>query len=357
MRKPLTTSRYWLTVALAAVGSFALVWTWIAAVPLAYLDPEYADWHAKQVLLHRCDLGELVLAGDSRAAADVIPAALPVKSTNLAVGGGTPIEAYVALTRALRCPVPPRRVVISLDAAHFMKPDLFWERTVRFGFLARADVALVRQVALDLGDAPAFDAHQSDGLSMGLRAALYAVRFPPLYFGSLVKGGVFLRWWRNTRTLRAGIEARGHYYFGTDPGSSVAAVEAHVPRFRPMPVMDWYFDRTLAMLADHGIPVDFISMPMNQATWQEVQPAFHDAFVTYLAFYEARYPGFHVVGPAMPHWPDRFFGDGFSHLNPEGAARFSAMFGRCLAERMAGAADLSSCQQDALMMAGVSRTR
>ena len=34
----------------------------------------------------------------------------------------------------------------------------------------------------------------------------------------------------------------------------------------------------------------------------------------------------------MPHWPDALFGDGFAHLNPDGAARFSAGLGRCLGE-------------------------
>ena len=32
----------------------------------------------------------------------------------------------------------------------------------------------------------------------------------------------------------------------------------------------------------------------------------------------------------MPHWPDRFFGDQFCHLNPEGAELFSAQ----LAQRL-----------------------
>ena len=71
-------------------------------------------------MLQRCDLGEVLVVGDSRAAVDVMPALLPVQVTNLAVGGGMPIEAYIAVARALACPVPPRRVVISLDAAHFV---------------------------------------------------------------------------------------------------------------------------------------------------------------------------------------------------------------------------------------------
>ena len=111
--------RYLAVLALTAVVGFALVWAWVAAMPLAYLDPEYPAWRAKLDLLRRCDLGDVLVVGDSRAAVDVMPALLPVRATNLAVGGGETIEAYVALSRALACPVPPRRVVISLDAGAF----------------------------------------------------------------------------------------------------------------------------------------------------------------------------------------------------------------------------------------------
>jgi hypothetical protein len=33
-----------------------------------------------------------------------------------------------------------------------------------------------------------------------------------------------------------------------------------------------------------------------------------------------------VTGPVVRPWEDKWFGDGFSHLNPAGAERFSAQF-------------------------------
>lgn len=89
--------------------------------------------------------------------------------------------------------------------------------------------------------------------------------------------------------------------------------------FAPLPVLDQYFDRMLALLAARGIEVDFVAMPMNDTTRQAVRPDVRAAFAAQLAAYAARYPNFHVVGDAMPHWPDRWFGDGYSHLNPDGA--------------------------------------
>lgn len=329
-------NRYLAGMLLTAVLGFALVWIWVAAMPLAYLDPEYPAWRAKLDLLRHCDLGDVLVLGDSRAAVDVIPTLLPVRATNLAVGGGESIEAYAALSRALTCPVPPRRVVISLDAAHFTQPDLFWERSVRFGFLNTADLSALQRAESQANDTSFAAPQRPDGLPASLRARLYAWRFPPLYFNSLLRGGVLLRWWSNRRAYTAVLAARGQYFFGRDAGSSTIAVEGHMQAFRPLPVLDRYFDRMLALLATRDIPADFVAMPMNRTTRASVRPDVRAAFTRYLAGYAARYPGFHVVGPVMPAWPDRYFGDAFSHLNPRGATRLSAAFGRCLRRRLAG---------------------
>jgi hypothetical protein len=309
-----------------AATAFAAVWLWVALAPLTFLDPEYASWLAKERFLAHCDLGGVVLVGDSRAAADIEPALLPVRATNLALGGGEPIEAYVALHRALACANPPNRVVISFSAGHFVLPDLFWQRSVGYGFLSFMDLEQLRTASRHLRDDSIYAMPLSDGLPPRFRAALYALRFPPLYFGSLLHGGVFLRAWENEAGLDRATRSRGQYFFGTAPGASVVAIDGHLETFRPLPILDWYFDRMLALLAARGIEADFVATPMNEATWDSVRPEVRTAFTAYLQRYAARYPNLHLIGPAMPHWPDRYFGDAFSHLNPEGAARFSRAF-------------------------------
>jgi hypothetical protein len=57
-------------------------------MPMAFMDAEYASFRAKQVMLDRCDLGDVIVVGDSRAAANIIPERLPMRATNLATGGG-----------------------------------------------------------------------------------------------------------------------------------------------------------------------------------------------------------------------------------------------------------------------------
>nr|WP_294545408.1 hypothetical protein [uncultured Rhodopila sp.] len=315
---------------LSAAISFGLAWAWVAAMPMAFMEPEYASWRAKQVMLERCDLGEAIILGDSRAAAGILPARLPFKAANLAVGGGEAIEAYAALRRALACPSPPRLAILSFDPGHFVRPDAVWDRSVRFGFLSAADVGGLRDVSISLNDLSVYDASRAGGLPPVVRDALYRLRFPVFYFASLAHGGVFLRWPGNQARLRDALDSRGQYYFGLGQGSDVVAVEGHLDGFRPLPVLDHYFAGVLALLDAHGIESRFVAMPVNEATWNQVDPAVPGQFAAYLAAFERQYPRFRAAAEIMPHWPDRFFGDLFCHLNPEGAELFSAQ----LAQRL-----------------------
>lgn len=330
MFRPLSPKQFVALMGGTAAALFGLTWLWIATMPMAFLDPEYPAWRAKLMLLADCDLGQTLILGDSRAATAMMPAGWRTRATNLAVGGGEPIEALAALDRALRCKVLPRLVILSFDAVHFTEPDLFWERTARFGFVDANEIATLRDVSHRLGDVSIYEVRHTDGLPSWLRDAMYRVRFPSLYFTSLVKGGVLLRWPRNRAMLAATLAARGQYFFGTAPGSDVVAEDGHLPRFRPLPVLAWYFNRILQQLAARGIPAVFIAVPMNDATAHAVTPGVPAAFRAWLAEYEVRYPGFRVIGDVMPHWPDPWFGDGFAHLNPAGAVQFSTGVERCL---------------------------
>ncbi|HJS87702.1 MAG TPA: hypothetical protein VJ779_19790 [Acetobacteraceae bacterium] len=330
MTRRLSPRAYLAIAALAGGCVLALAWTWVALMPLAFFDPEYAAWAAKMDMLARCDLGEVMVVGDSRAAAGIVPALMPRATSNLAMGGGKAIEALSVVRRALACPNPPRRVVISLSPAQFTRPDLFWERTVRYGLLSASELAELERTSRDAGDWSVFEDGHGDGLTGKVRAALYEIRFPALYFGSLTKGGVFLRLRGNRRALAAGLLSRGQYFFGTEPGCDAVAVEGHLPAFRPLPVLDRYFDRLLALLAARHVRTEFVAIPINQETWRATQPAMRSTFASYLHAYEVKYPNFRIVGPVLLSWPDRFFGDAFSHLNPAGARLLSARLAACL---------------------------
>lgn len=292
-------------------------------MPMAFMDAEYPSWRAKQVLTERCNLGETIILGDSRAAADIMPRRLPFRASNLAVGGGEAVEAYTAMVHALGCPRLPARVIISIVPTHFVYHDLFWERSVRYGLMSASDIAGLRQASHQTGDLSLYGSNPIDAFPLPIRDLLYRARFPALYFANLVHGGGFLRWSRNQRILQDTLAAEGHYFFGTDNGSDIVAAEGHLKAFQALPILDHYFNELLSLLNNRGIDAEFIAMPMNDATWRRIHPQVRDQFDAYLQSYERRYPRFRVTGDIMPHWPDRFFGDQFGHLNQEGAERFS----------------------------------
>lgn len=333
--------RYLRVMALSGLISFALVWLWVATMPMAYLDPEYPSWRAKEMLLARCDLGEIAVLGDSRAAVAILPDRLPVRAVNLAVGGGEAIETLAQARRMLACPHPPKRVILSLDAGHFMQPDLFWERSVRYGLLDTDDLADLRRATRRTGDNSVYGERPMPLVPDTVRSWLVRADFPTFSFGSLTHAAGGLRWWRNQRILAATLASRGQYYFGTAPGSDAVALDGHLDAFRPLPVLDDAFGRLLALLDHRGIDTWFVAMPVNEATWLASSPAMRAEFLSYLRMYERMYPRFHVAADVLPHWPDRYFGDEFCHLNQAGAERYSAM----LAQRLQAAPP--STQNDA----------
>ena len=324
--------RYLRLLLLSAGLTFLGLWAWIALAPLAYLDPEYPYWHVKLDLLDRCDLGELVVLGDSRPAVGIIPALLPVRATNLAVGGGKPIEALAIARRMLACPDPPTRVILSLDPGHLMLPDLLWERSVRYGLLRRSDLAELADLSAETDDWSVHEARRTDGLPPWARALVYAWKLPPLFMNSVLRAGLFLRWPTNLAARRDGLDRRGQYFFGVADGSAGVALDATLGRFEPAPVLDAAFDRLLAVLHERGIETWFVPMPVNEATWHAAPPGLWPAFDAWLATKAGRYRLLRVVRPTAPSWDNRWFGDGFAHLNPAGAERFS----RVLAEAMRG---------------------
>ncbi|MBV8574180.1 MAG: hypothetical protein JOZ58_03950 [Acetobacteraceae bacterium] len=311
------------------MASFAAIWLWIIALPSAFLDREYPIWQAKLRLLDTCDLGSIVVVGDSRAAADIIPALLPGKATNLAIGGSQPVESYFAVKRALACPNPPSVFVLSHSIDHFFHPDTFWTRSARFGFLRFQDLQDVYQTSVRLHDFSTYGT-EADGLPPTLRNWMHATRFPPLHFASLMKGRLFARYWDNERFFERALMDRGHYFWGTAATSDVVTKEAQIRAFRISPVVDHYFKASLALLHDRGIAAVFVMAPINSETGSAIDPAVRAEFASYLRAYAARYPNLRFIGEDLPAWPDRFFGDRLLHMNPAGAELFSRRLAACL---------------------------
>jgi hypothetical protein len=316
--------QYLAAFATAFLLCFGLVWIYTATMPMAFLTRDYPAWIAKRTMLNRCELGSASFFGDSRVMAAIDPRDLPFPSSNLAFSGSSPIEAYFAVNRALRCTDRPKVVVIAYSPGKFMNDGDFWNISARVGMLNFADMREVQRKSRSLHDDEIEALRRGDHLPPLARAALFALRFPPFYFDSLVNGYVAGRYAHNRAAERQILADRGHAFFGTDPGSDALASEASMQDFAASPLINAYFTATLSALASDKIPVVLLSLPINDATCTLMNPAIRAGLVRYLKSTIAAHPGTRFAGPAVPCWPNRLFGDAF-HLNATGAAAYGRL--------------------------------
>jgi hypothetical protein len=324
--------------ALSFLASFGLIWLYVAAMPMAFLTEDYAVWVGKRAMLNECRIGEVSVFGDSRAMAGMVPSEMPIPVANLALSGTSPIETYFAVSRALRCPTPPKLVVISHSSPKFMDDSIYWDFSARTGFLNYAQMRAVDADAARLHDNQIARQRRSDGLALALRDRLFSLRFPPFYFDSLVNGYFASRWGHNRGIAHDIQQDDGHALFGKDPGTSAIAIEGEpgfAQRYAISPLIDSYFSRTLALLAAHHIPVVVLTMPINQATFDKTPAKLNDQLTAYFQAKAKEFPAVHVVGPAIPCWPNQYYGDAW-HLNARGAAAYSAELGPWLQDILAG---------------------
>jgi hypothetical protein len=320
---------------LSFVVSFGLVWLYVATMPMAFLSRDYPLSIAKRTLIDECRAGSVAVFGDSRTLAATVPSVMPIPVTNLAQSGSSPIETFFAVRRALRCDTAPKLVVIAHGPLKFSSDSDYWASFARNGVLNYADMREVDHDAAMLHDTGIQELIPGDQMRPALRELLYSIRFPAFYFDSLVNGFVAARWQHNRNALRENLESSGHALFGTASGSSEVAAEGMHVTYRASPLIDWYFSRTLEMLAERGIPVIYVSIPINHATYARMPGDLSDHFGGYLRSKAKQFPGLHVVGPTIPCWPDEFFGDAW-HLNARGAELYSHTLGTWLAEFLGG---------------------
>jgi hypothetical protein len=275
-------------------------------------------WVAKMEMARTCEHGETTIFGDSRPMAGLIPDHMGRGTVNLSLGGGTPIEFAYLVEQILKCPSLPKRVIVSFPPLHLMEVDAYWERSVLFGFLTFSQMEEVRRISRRLNDKLIYTGKSSDFV---LNYS-YSVSLPAYYFPAMVNGWFVARKEKNSMEMNAVLRSGGHRLFGTAPGSDWYGKEAWLGRFKPAPVLDYYFDKGIALLNKHGIPTYFVSMPLNDVTFRAMRADLHGDFANYLARYSERYGTFQVLGEVLSSLPGKYFGDP-AHLNMAGAKMWS----------------------------------
>lgn len=317
------------------VATFALVWLYVAFLPIAFLADTYVHWVVRQERLAACDLGEVAVFGDSKAQAGIDPRVMSFSVRNFSVAGTSTIETYYAVEAAMRCARPPKIVVLTHGAHVFGGYIGFWNYDSLQGVLTADQRREVEAEAERLHNLDAIGPVPKDGLADFARDWFYTIRFPPLLFPSLLNSGIVTRWPHNRAMLAASRQSLGFASHGLAHGSSAVGEEGAMMSFPVWPLTDAYFHRTLALLEAKGVRTIYVDMPLNRATYDAVPQSVRSAFEGYLRKAMEAAPHFEIAGRGMPCWPNAYFGDK-AHMNPRGAVAFSHDLDAMLREVLSG---------------------
>jgi hypothetical protein len=208
-----------LIVMLSCVAlEFVALWAWVLYKPMAYLDGAYPQWMLKRRWLENCELGDLTILGDSRVQAAMVAKDIPLSTVNLAGPGGGPLEAAYIADQIVRCPVHPKRVLLSLNMTTLTHIGPTWEVSIRDGFLPFGFIQTVRRVGWDVRDSSFDDVESSDRIPHSVRPWAYRVRFPPIFLDSLIKGIEVNRQARNMAIFETTMRTQGQLIYGDQDG-------------------------------------------------------------------------------------------------------------------------------------------
>lgn len=302
-----------------------LVWIFLAAFPAVYMDGEYSYYtQCKDYRSGKSHLpdSDILILGDSRAKSALIPKEISPSCFSLAEGGSTGIEAYFTLKEYIEHRGIPKKVILSVGSYHFVNFDGFWTRSVYFDFLSTEQASEVIRTAKENREVDALSEAGGKGLADLLE---YKIKSPTKYMSALVHSFGENRKQINEEAYREMVQEKGFKSFVSWWPTSV---EHDMESFELLSTLDAYYRKTIDLCIENGIEVYSVNTPLIADTFEETEDI-RDAFSAYLQqlkedYPESRYPLVHIE-TELESYDGRYFDDA-DHLNPEGAARYTAQF-------------------------------
>lgn len=312
--------RYGLMLLASALLTAVILGVVLELYPMSFFDESYAMYQqVKEASLRPSQQkSRLLILGDSRPKAAIIPQELGANVESLTLTGGTPLEIFYTLERYLARHPAPERILLSISAVHFNDGSMFWEHTVKYRYLDSSTLETVLAESRSLGD----DIFGSEWES---RWQLFAYQYKllHLYFPELRAAFIQLNRSARNLTLFSNLErARGHAWFGARQRSSDPAYEVAHKVFHVSPTLDRYFRRLLHRSRTSGAKVVFAAMPLNRASRGALSSAFVNGYQAYFERIARDYPQI-SFSSGWPVLPDEDFGDA-NHVNARGAKKMTA---------------------------------
>lgn len=273
-----------------------------------YMNQEYPMWSSIKHKMNSNHHGEynFLFIGDSRAKTGFIPQEFDshvLKSLNLSIGGGTPIEAYFSLKSYLshNKDAPVKYLLFSYAPFHLMIQDSYWNRTVRFDFLETEDYKSILKVVEKLDDRSTLgdiESKQSD-----LYTGKYLIEF--------FKGITLFRWQKNKEVSVHLEKSHDHYYFGRNNEANSFSQETEFLNFKPSKLLNFYFEETLALAKEHNIKLYYYTMPLSKLSYDKTSSDFIQSYNLYIQNISKKYNMLNLN--SLHYCENSYFGDA-SHL-------------------------------------------
>ena len=302
-----------------------LVWVFLAAFPAVYMDGEYSYYtQCKDYRLGKTDLpaSDILILGDSRAKSGLLPKEISDSCFSLAEGGSTAVEAYFTLKDYIEHMGVPKKVILSIGSFHFTSFDGFWTRSVYFDFLSTEQAEEVLRTAADLQETEALSAAGGSSITDLLE---YKIKAPTKYMSPLVHSFGENRKKINEEAYREMVVEKGFKSFVSWWPTSV---EYDMEQYHTLATLDAFYRKIIDLCTENGIELYSVNTPLIADTFAETK-AVREDFSAYLAqlkesYPEDAFPLIHIE-TELESYDSRYFDDA-DHLNPDGAARYTAEF-------------------------------
>lgn len=306
---------------LAALPIIAIV-LYTALCPMMYMDEEYPAWRfSKRVAEGKECVGvnfNTVILGDSVAMSSFNPKYLSDSTVNLAVGGGTTIEAYYFLKEYLENHNAPQNVIVMFAPFHYHEIDNYETRTVYFKALPISDAIEVYKSAKN-NDADIIYNKDVILADIECRASL-----PMKYIPAITAARFAGRKSTNDSLYNELIDRRGYGTFGVSDGCDAVSYES-TQSWLNMDGAAWcigeYLGRIGGLCHENGINLLIVQPALNEATMEAMDDSYLEEHANVMGFYNMQLSEAKIESD-LRCYPNEYFGD-VSHLNEKGAKVFS----------------------------------
>ena len=304
---------------------YAVPAVYIEFFPMNFQNLEYPMWKYKRDMVR--DEGgiyhDILVMGDSRCLAGIIPAKLSENALSLAVGGGTPVENYYILKNYLKYNRPPKKILLSYTPFFFERHSFFLGSTARFKFLTDSEMEEVidRAIKLQCGILDEKDTPIDSGYKSYWAYLKYRLNLVHIYRAELTESLLFCRRSSNLEKYKQLLTSKGHSLFGTSQKAVGTVCEVGKSEFKPYQLYNSYFNDFIELCNKYNIQIIYHTAPYSEISYKEMNKRYIKQYFKYIKLMGQKYPKV-VFDPTLPVFDNNLFGDN-SHVNYRGAKTFT----------------------------------